>query len=90
MNYCGFGLSAASYIDGQRYTQSESFAGYYRGELAHDERLTPSDIELEELMFRIRTFSLEAQGYEDHSRCISLIKDGLIEMRDGYIIPTKT
>jgi len=40
-NYRGFGLSASSYIDARRFTQSESFAGYYRGELAHDEVLTP-------------------------------------------------
>jgi oxygen-independent coproporphyrinogen III oxidase len=89
-NYRGFGLSAASYIDGRRYTQSESFAWYYRGELAHDELLTPWDIELEELMFRMRTFSLPVEPYLHHPRLASLIAEWLIEIGDQYIIPTKT
>jgi coproporphyrinogen III oxidase-like Fe-S oxidoreductase len=90
MNYRGFGLSAASYIDGHRFTQSESFAGYYRGEFAHDEALTPSDIELEDLMFRIRTFSLSVEPYRDHPRLASFIAGWLLEIEDGHIIPTKT
>ena len=46
----GFGLSAASYTEGQRYQNSVDFASYYRGQKS-DEILSPEDIRIEKIMF---------------------------------------
>ncbi len=55
-NYRGFGLAAASFLDGKRFTQSTSFDGYYTGKIIDEELLTNEQMQLEEIMFRFRTF----------------------------------
>jgi oxygen-independent coproporphyrinogen-3 oxidase len=62
----GFWLSAASYIAPRRFTNSDSFSGYYKGEIIEAEVLTPEQLDIENLMFWLRT----ARGYD--------ITDGLI------------
>lgn len=54
-NYRGFGLSAASYVDGRRFTNSASFSGYYAGKIIDEEVLTDTQIEIEMMMFGLRT-----------------------------------
>lgn len=51
----GFGLSAASYIAQRRFSNSDSFSGYYKWRLLEDEILTPEQIALEDIMFWLRT-----------------------------------
>jgi oxygen-independent coproporphyrinogen-3 oxidase len=55
----GFGLSAASYTSGERYTNASTFPAYYLWEVVDRERLTPEQIRLEKWMFGLRTFCLD-------------------------------
>ena len=50
----GFGLSAASYENGMRWSNSSSFNGYYGSKRDNEEKLTPEDTEIERMMFGMR------------------------------------
>jgi len=52
--YRGFGLSAASYIDGSRSTNHTSFSGYYQGKHTIDV-LSSESLRIERIMFGLRT-----------------------------------
>lgn len=52
--YRGFGLAAASFVNGKRSTNSSSFSGYYRGE-REEEILTEDSLCIERIMFGLRT-----------------------------------
>ncbi|MDD2694066.1 MAG: radical SAM protein [Candidatus Gracilibacteria bacterium] len=86
-NYRGFGLSATSYEDGKRWENSTSFSHYYRGENISSEKLTPEQIELEEIIFGIRTFSLDAQIFP-REIVEELTQEGAIKIEDERIILT--
>ena len=90
--YRGFGLSASSYEDEVRTTNSHSFQGYYRHDQGHSENLSDNDREIEAMMFSLRT-----NGWEYHENAVfngenieKLIKEGLLMKQDGKILPTKT
>jgi oxygen-independent coproporphyrinogen III oxidase len=56
----GFGLSAASYTEGERYANASTFPAYYRGQVIDRERLTSAQIQLEKGIFGLRTFCLDS------------------------------
>ena len=87
-NSRGFGLSAASYENGKRWSNSSSFNGYYGWKRDNEEKLTPEQKETEEMMFGLRRAGWK---YNKWSKKIdSLITDGLLEIRENRIKPTKT
>ena len=51
----GFWLSAASYVWWERYSNSDSFSGYYKWVKTWEETLSPEQVAIEELMFWLRT-----------------------------------
>ena len=85
-NYRGFGLSAASYIDGRRFTHATSFDGYYRGDLVDSETLTDEQIKLEEIMFRFRTFrGISRKDFSHPEKLETFLKEGLLREEDGWV-----
>jgi coproporphyrinogen III oxidase-like Fe-S oxidoreductase len=54
-NYRWFGLSASSYENGIRWTNSSSFSGYYKWVREWEEILTNEQIGIEKMMFGLRT-----------------------------------
>jgi hypothetical protein len=42
-------------VDGRRFTNSASFSGYYAGKIIDEEVLTDTQIEIEMMMFGLRT-----------------------------------
>ena len=50
----GFGLSAASFEWWKRWSNASSFSGYYGWKRDNEEKLTPEQIKLEEMMFGLR------------------------------------
>ena len=50
-NYRGFGLSASSFENRKRWSNSASFSGYYAGKILDEEVLTREQIDLEKMMF---------------------------------------
>lgn len=55
----GFGLAAASFLEGERFENSPLFSHYYKGEVVGREHLGKAELELEMGMFGLRTFSLD-------------------------------
>lgn len=66
-NYRGFGLSAASFIDGRRYNNSASFSGYYRGE-KEEEVLSEDPLHIERIMFGFRTQGVSLNEFESKGK----------------------
>ncbi|MBP9780212.1 radical SAM protein, partial [Candidatus Gracilibacteria bacterium] len=58
-NYRGFGLSAASFEDGKRWTHARSFSGYYAGKRIDEEYITEEQKRIETMMFGLRTSGIE-------------------------------
>jgi coproporphyrinogen III oxidase-like Fe-S oxidoreductase len=84
----GFGLSAASYEWGQRWSNSSSFTGYYASKKENEEKLTLEQIQLEKMMFWLRRDGWQYNG--DSEKIDTLIADWLIEIIENRIKPTKT
>ena len=79
----GLGLSAASYLDGRRWTKAANFTGYYRSELDIDESLSYEQICLERAIFGLRTFSLDPALIVDTGALEQMIRVGEIEYREA-------
>lgn len=92
--YRGFGLSAASYIAPKRFSNSDAFSGYYKWGLIEEEVLTPEQLEIENLMFWLRT----SNGYDIGNSLLNLnnakldefISRGLLICEKRNIKLTKT
>ncbi len=96
-NYQGFWLSASSYENRKRSTNASSFSWYYEGKVENIENLTDEQIEIEEMMFWLRTngwilpHQSWNQNFWDPSKTLKkLILDWLLEERSWKIYPTKT
>lgn len=87
VNYRGFGLSATSYENGKRWENSASFSTYYRWENISTEILTPEQIQLEKIIFGIRTFSLDADIFPNDI-FEELIHEWAMEVINGKIVLT--
>ncbi len=84
----GFGLSASSYENGMRWSNSSSFNGYYGSKRDNEEKLTPEDTEIEQMMFGMRR---DGWNYDKRSKKLdTLISDWLLEIHENRIKPTKT
>jgi len=90
----GFGLSAASYIAPRRFSNSDSFSGYYKWQRIWEEFLTPEQIDLEKLMFWLRTSGGYDMGHSslviDSAKLDEFISRGLIMCEKNNIKLTKT
>ena len=89
VNYRGFGLSATNYIDEKRWENSASFYGYYKKEHSEKESIDEEKRDLEEVIFSIRTFSLESKNFPD-TILQELLEEKLIQIAWGKIILTPT
>ena len=81
-------MAAASLWKGRRFENAPSFAGYYRGDRADDETLTPEQEELERALCDMRTFRLREEGVSDRSALEKFVSNGWVERKDGKILPT--
>ncbi len=63
-NYLGFGLSASSFEEGRRWTNSSSFRGYYAWKIEDEEILTEEQIEIERMMFGLRSGGHQLESIE--------------------------
>ena len=84
--YRWFWLAATSYEYGVRTENSSSFSGYYRGQKAI-ENLTLSELELERIIYGIRTFSLWERDFSEKIQQ-KLEQEGMIFRKNGKIILT--
>lgn len=91
-NSRGFGLSGASYEDGKRWNNSSSFDGYYKGKIETEEHLTNEQLEIENMMFWLRTdgWIINTQSITPNQKIQTLINDGFIEMSNNKLKLTKT
>ena len=81
-------MAAASLWKGRRFENAPSFAGYYRGDLADDETLTPEQAELERTLCDMRTFRMREDRASDRAALEKFVSDGWVETGDGKILPT--
>lgn len=86
----GFGLSAASFVDGERFTNDSSFTGYYRGEKQSDGVLTPESLRIERIMFGLRTSGIALDDLRDTQAIEKFLTEGLLEVRENRVFPTST
>ena len=89
----GFGLSAASFEWWKRWNNASSFTQYYRWEQENAEILTPEEIEIENMMFSLRTNWWSTPLIEEPKtikKLDTLISDWLLEIHESRIKPTKT
>ena len=87
--YRGFGLSASSFEWKRRWSNSSSFAGYYRWEKENEETLTPETLTIENIMFGMRRNGVEKSLLQEN-KYKPLITEWLIEIRWEKLFPTKT
>ncbi len=88
-NYRGFWLSASSCIDRERFSNHTSFQGYYRWG-KDKEILTGEQIQIEKILFSLRTFSLDRSLIKNQWKLEEFLHDELLEIRKEGISPTKT
>lgn len=88
-SYRGFGLSASSFDWEKRWTNSSSFAGYYRWEKEGEETLTEEAIKIENIMFSMRRDGVEKPLLEEN-KYRPLITKWFLEIRWEKLFPTKT
>jgi oxygen-independent coproporphyrinogen III oxidase len=87
-NSRGFGLSATSFLDGERWENSASFSWYYLWKLFYKESLTKDQMKLENIIHRLRTFSLPSLWF-NKEKMEQLENDGLIKIRENKIVLTQ-
>ena len=88
--YRGFGLSAASFINGERFTNSSSFIGYYRGEKQSKDILSSDLIRIERIMFGMRTGGVSLDDIGNREMLDLFVEDGLLERDKNKVFPTST
>lgn len=79
--YRGFGLSAASYVGGERRENSASFSRYYRGEY-RSETIGPEELRIERIMFGLRTRGIDEADIGDRAALERFLADGTLFRRD--------
>ena len=86
--YRWFWVSAASFIADKRFSNSSNFIDYYNGKLWFEEVLDKEQIQLEKLMFGIRTIWIDINKIKNTKKMDELIKDSLIKIKSNKIILT--
>ncbi|MDD2916381.1 MAG: radical SAM family heme chaperone HemW [Candidatus Gracilibacteria bacterium] len=89
-DYRGFGLSAASFIDGKRFVNHASFVRYYRGDKQEDETLNLDSLRIERIMFGLRTNGVCLNDLNNPCMIDRFITEGLLEIREDKVFPTST
>ncbi|MBX9808942.1 coproporphyrinogen III oxidase family protein [Candidatus Gracilibacteria bacterium] len=92
-NSRGFGLSSASFENNIRWNNASSFTGYYEGKKEHEEILNPKSIEIEKMMFGLRThgWQVDDNFLKDSSTKVSILQEqNLIILENNTIQLTKT
>ena len=90
-NSRGFGLSSASYEDSKRWNNSSSFSGYYLWKKENEESLSEEQIQIEKMMFRLRTNGWEIDPELVKRETIQTLQGKwLIEVKENIIKVTKT
>lgn len=88
--YRGFWLSASSFLWGKRVSNASSFSGYFAGK-REEETLAKEDIEIERIMFWLRTDGCDIGNPQiDAQKLKNLLEDKLLMMQGWKILPTKT
>jgi putative oxygen-independent coproporphyrinogen III oxidase len=93
--YLGLGAGAHSYRGRRRWWNVRPPEGYIRaveaGEapVGGDERLDAQDDELEEIFLRMRTLEGIPGSWIGEERAAEFIEGGLLDRRDGQLIPTE-
>lgn len=89
-NYRGFGLAAASYVNGVRFQNASSFRGYYSSIREEEEILTADAKQIERIMFAFRTFQpLEKRLFNEKQLRQYLSQGKLREENDAiFLDPT--
>ncbi|MDD2487499.1 MAG: radical SAM family heme chaperone HemW [Candidatus Gracilibacteria bacterium] len=85
-DYRGFGLSAASFVDGKRFANSSDFNDYYGGILEYEEKLNETGLAIEKIMFDLRTIGVRKELL--NAKVEEFISDGLLEEETGLVRPT--
>lgn len=86
-NYRWFWLSAASFVNWKRFANSSSFKNYYDQKLEYIEELLPSEINLEKIMFNLRTDWINKE-FLNQKKVIEFINDWLLSEENWLIKPT--
>ncbi len=90
-NSRGFWLSAASYENKQRWNNSSSFGAYYKWEKENEEILTNEQIEIENIMFGLRTDGFDSTDSNISTKKIKEnIEKWFLKMTSNRVKPTKT
>ncbi len=91
-NSRGFGLSAASYENQARWSNSSSFGRYYLWKKENEEILSVEQVEIETMMFSLRTnwWNIACASIWNTWKIEELIRDSLLEVAKDKIKPTKT
>ncbi|MDD5377124.1 MAG: radical SAM family heme chaperone HemW [Candidatus Gracilibacteria bacterium] len=89
-DYQGFGLSSASFVGGERFANSSSFMGYYRGEKQTDGILSSESRNIERIMFGFRTSGVSLDELQNRSMVEKFREEGLLEVRENKVFPTST
>ncbi|MDD3646185.1 MAG: coproporphyrinogen-III oxidase family protein [Candidatus Gracilibacteria bacterium] len=81
-----FGVAASGFVNGARYTNSDSFEGYYAGEKTLD-KLDEEDLFLEKLMFGLRTTGVGKEIYEklDKEKIDYFINEGYLKFEECFL-----
>ena len=92
-NYVGFGLSAHSFINGERYANAKDFEGYYAGKIVLREKLTTEQKIEEHIMLGLRCKNginisyLKELGYdiEKNENLIQYLDAGILTKQDKQV-----
>jgi putative oxygen-independent coproporphyrinogen III oxidase len=93
--YVGLGAGAHSYRENHRWWNvrppEEYLARVQAGELpiGGDERLEPGDAYLEEVFLRLRILEGVPASWVDDGKAEPFLQNGLLEDRDGALVPTE-
>ena len=89
--YRWFWLSASSYEGWKRWNNTPSFSGYFAGKIGDEETLTDEQIEIEKMMFWLRTDGYDIQKWGiNREKLNQFIEERLITQTDKKIRLTKT
>lgn len=90
-NSRGFWISAASYENKKRWNNSSSFGTYYKWDKENEEILGDEQIEIENMMFRLRTDGFDITDSNISPKKLQEnIEKWFLEITDNRVKPTKT
>lgn len=90
-SYRGFGLSASSYEAWTRWNNAPSFSEYFAGKINDEEILTSEQIEIEKMMFWLRTDGYDIEKCRiNREKLDEFLREKLITKTNEKIKLTKT